>query len=510
MSLSKKDIEQLKRHGLTIEKIYYQLKTFSDGIPFVDILNAASINNGIESISNDDQKKLIEFYDLRKNNLVIIKFVPASGAATRMFQFLFQFLEDYNPNETKLNSYLKKGEYQLLETFINSIKDFAFLNAVRKKIRELYPDFKHGTKGTRIYLLVKTMLEEKGLNFSNLPKGLIPYHKYNKYVTTAFEEHLYETAYYGSINNNAYLHFTFSKKHVDFFKKEFQAVKNRVSKKTKTEFHISYSFQKQETDTIAVKNDNTFFRNSNGECLLRPSGHGALIENLNEVDADIVFIKNIDNVVVEEYVEEIAHYKKVLAGKLLWLQKKIFTYLRLIDKESISLEMINEIKLFLWNELSIKEAPNDAESIFNILNKPLRVCGVVKNTGALGGGPFWIKNQDETTSLQIVEIAQINPDDKRQQIIVSEATHFNPVDLVCALRDYKGNKFDLSKYVDSNAGIITQKSQDGKPLKALELPGLWNGAMAAWNSAFVEVPLATFNPVKTINDLLHNEHRPNA
>ena len=397
-----------------------------------------------------------------------------------------------------------------MKTYIKNKKDFAFLNAVRKKIRELYPDFKHGTKGTRIYLLVKTMLEEKGLNFSNLPKGLIPYHKYNKYVTTAFEEHLYETAYYGSVNNNAYLHFTFSKKHVDFFKKEFQAVKNRVSKKTKTEFHISYSFQKQETDTIAVNNDNTFFRNSNGECLLRPSGHGALIENLNEVDADIIFIKNIDNVVVEEYVEEIAYYKKVLAGKLLWIQKKIFTYLSVMDKESISLEMINQIKSFLWNELNIKEAPNDAESIFNILNKPLRVCGVVKNTGAPGGGPFWIKNQDETTSLQIVEIAQINPDDKRQQIIVSEATHFNPVDLVCALRDYKGNKFDLSKYVDPNAGIITQKSQDGKPLKALELPGLWNGAMADWNSAFVEVPLATFNPVKTLNDLLHNKHRPNA
>lgn len=510
MSLSKKDIEQLQGHGLTIEKIYDQLKTFSDGIPFVDVLNAASINNGIESISNDDQKKLIEFYDLRKNNLVIIKFVPASGVATRMFQFLFKFLEDYNPKETKLNSYLKKGEYQLLETFINSINDFAFLNAVSKKIRELYPDFKHGTKGTRIHLLVKTLLEEQGLNFSNLPKGLIPFHKYNNYTTTAFEEHLYETAYYASVNNNAYLHFTISKKHVAFFKKEFQAVKNRVSKKTKTKFHISYSFQKQETDTIAVKNDNTFFRNSKGECLLRPSGHGALIENLNEVDADIVFIKNIDNVVVKEYVEEIAHYKKVLAGKLLWIQKKIFTYLRVMDKESISLEMINEIKSFLWNELNIKEAPNDTESIFNILNKPLRVCGVVKNTGAPGGGPFWIKNQDETTSLQIVEIAQINPDDKRQQIIVSEATHFNPVDLVCALRDYKGNKFDLSKYVDSNAGIITQKSQDGKPLKALELPGLWNGAMADWNSAFVEVPLFTFNPVKTVNDLLHNEHRPNA
>ena len=510
MSLSKKDIKQLKEQGLTIEKINDQLKTFSDGIPYVDVLTAAAVSNGIEAISIDDQKKLIEVYDSRKNNLGIVKFVPASGAATRMFQFLFQFLEDYNPNETKLNSYLKKGEHQLLENFINSIKDFAFLNAVRKKIRDLYPEFKHGTKGVRIRLLVKTLLEERGLNFSNLPKGLIPFHKYNNYTTSAFEEHLYETAYYASVNNNAYLHFTISKKHIAFFKEEFEAVKNRVSKKTKTKFHISYSFQKKETDTIAVKNDNTFFRNSNGECLLRPSGHGALIKNLNEVDADIIFIKNIDNVVVEEYVEEIAHYKKVLGGKLLWIQNKVFAYLTVLDKEEVSLEMMNEIKSFLWNELNIKEVPNNAGSIFNILNKPLRVCGVVKNTGAPGGGPFWIKNKNETTSLQIVEMAQINPNNPRQQAIVNEATHFNPVDLVCGVRDYQGNKFDLSKYVDPNAGIITQKSQDGIPLKALELPGLWNGAMADWNTAFVEVPLITFNPVKTINDLLQNEHRPNA
>ena len=510
MSLSKKDLEQLKEYGLTLEKVYYQLKTFSEGIPFVEVITPASISNGIEAIDTNDQQKLIEFYDSKKDNLEIVKFVPASGAATRMFQFLFKFIEDFNPNETKLNAYLKEGEHQLLEDFINSIKDFAFLNSVRKKIRELHPDFKHGTKGFRAHLLVKTMLDESGLNFGNLPKGLIPFHKYNKYSTTAFEEHLFETAYYASVNNNAYLHFTFSKKHVDFFKEEFEAVKNRVSKKTKTEFHISYSFQKKETDTIAVNNDNSFFRNSNGDCVLRPSGHGALIENLNEVDADIIFIKNIDNVVAEEYVEEIAYYKKVLGGKLLWIQKKVFSYLRLLEKEAISQELINEIKSFLWNELNIKEAPMDAESITQILNKPLRVCGVVKNTGAPGGGPFWVKKLDESTSLQIVEMSQINPDDTRQQSMVAEATHFNPVDLVCGVRDYKGNKFDLTKYVDPDAGIITQKSQDGKSLKALELPGLWNGAMANWNSAFVEVPLSTFNPVKTINDLLQKEHRPNA
>ncbi len=510
MSLSKKDLQQLKDHGLSLEKVYYQIKTFTNGIPFVNVVTPASINNGIESINPDNQQMLIEFYESKRNDLDIVKFVPASGAATRMFQFLFKFLEEYNPNETKLNSYIKNGDNQLLDVFVNSIKDFAFLNAVRKKIRENHPDFKHGTKGVRAQLLVKTMMEENGLNFTNLPKGLIPFHKYNKYSTTAFEEHLYETAHYASVNNNAYLHFTFSKKHVAFFKEEFEAVKNRVSKKTKTEFHISYSFQKKETDTIALNNDLTVFKDSNGECVLRPSGHGALIENLNEVDADVIFIKNIDNVVAEEFVEEIAYYKKVLAGKLLWIQKKVFTYLRLLENEEVSSEKIKEIISFLWNELNIKESPNDPEAIFQILNKPLRVCGVVKNTGAPGGGPFWIKNEDGTTSLQIVEMAQINPDDSRQQTMVSEATHFNPVDLVCGVKDYKGNKFDLSKYVDPNAGIITQKSQDGKPLKALELPGLWNGAMADWNSAFVEVPLLTFNPVKTINDLLHKEHRPNA
>jgi len=354
------------------------------------------------------------------------------------------------------------------------------------------------------------MLEENSLNFANMPKGLIPFHKYKKYATTAFEEHLYETAFYASVNDNVYLHFTFSEKHVPFFKKEFNSVKKRVSKKTKTEFHISYSFQKKETDTIAVNVDNTLFRDENNNLVFRPSGHGALVENLNEVDADIIFIKNIDNVATEEYVEEIANYKKVLAGKLLWIQEKAFKYLKEVLKEEVPQEKINEIRSFLWNELNIKESPNDPKLIAEILDRPIRVCGVVKNTGAPGGGPFWVKNEYGEISLQIVEMAQINANDSRQEAMVSEATHFNPVDIVCGVRDFKGNKYDLTKYIDPKAGIISQKSQDGKSLKALELPGLWNGAMAGWNSAFVEVPLQTFNPVKTVNDLLNKEHRPNA
>lgn len=510
MNLTTKDIQQLKDHGLSIEKVYRQLETFSLGIPYVEVITAASIGNGIEAISEENKKKLIAHYEDRKDRLDIVKFVPASGAATRMFKFLFEFLESYDPEKITLNNYLKKGEYPELITFVDSLKDFAFVNKVRKKIRKLYPDFKHGTKGLRAYLFVKTMLEEKGLNYGNMPKGLVPFHKYVKYSTTAFEEHLLETAFYASVKNNAYLHFTFSEKHVPNFKKEFEKVKNRISKKTKTEFHISYSFQQSSTDTIAVNEENKIFRDKDNNLVFRPSGHGALIENLNNVDADIIFIKNIDNVAAEEYAEEIAFHKKVLAGKLLWIQKKTFSYLKLLKKKEVTSEKIKEIKSFLWNELNIKDSPNDIGLLTVLLNRPIRVCGVVRNTGAPGGGPFWIKNEFGDSSLQIVEISQINPEDSHQQTIVQEATHFNPVDLVCGVRNFEGEKFDLTKYINPKAGIITNKSLDGKSLKALELPGLWNGAMAGWNTAFVEVPLLTFNPVKNVNDLLNKEHQPNA
>ena len=508
MSLSKTDIEQLKKHGLTPENIQQQLKIFSEGIPFVKIVKAGSIGNGIESISEVDQNRLTEYYDLNKQKKDIVKFVPASGAASRMFQFLFMFLNEYSPNKSTLDTFLNDKENILLENFIKSFKDFAFFSSVQKKTKELYPDFEKASEGAGTYLLIKTMLDDKGLNFRNLPKGLIPFHKYETHTTTAFEEHLYESVYYASANNNVKLHFTIAKKHLPFFEKELDVIKNRVLKKTKTKFHVSYSYQKKETDTIAVNSDNTVFKNAKNECVFRPSGHGALIENLNDLDADIVFIKNIDNVVAENYVDEVAHHKKVLGGKLLWIQKKVFSYLVMLDKKDTSPEKIHEIKTFLRDELNIRESIMTAAAIKNILNRPIRVCGVVKNTGAPGGGPFWVQNNNSLSTLQIVEISQIDSNNSDHQTIVNSATHFNPVDLVCGLKNYKGKKFDLLKFVDPKSGIITTKSQDGKLLKALEFPGLWNGSMAYWNSAFVEVPLNTFNPVKTVNDLLHEAHRP--
>ena len=508
--MTKLDIQQINDFGISIEDVYNQLKKFSNGIPYINVVTTASVGNGIESISKDNQQRLVEYYESNKDHLEIAKFVPASGAASRMFKFLQEFLESYDPDVEVLNGYLEKEENEQLSIFIDSIKDFAFIKLVRQKIREQYPDYKNSKKGLRSYILVKTLLEENGLNYNNLPKGLIPFHKYLKYSTTAFEEQLYEAAFYASVKNEVYLHFTFADEHITSFKNKFEEIQSRVEKKTKTKVHISYSVQNKTTNTIAVNGENKPFRDNNGELVFRPSGHGALLENLNQVDADIIFIKNIDNVVVEEYVEEIGYYKKLIAGKLLWLQKKIFQYLKRIHKEDLSIETINEVKSFLWNELNIKDLPNDIYEIERLLNRPLRICGVVKNTGEPGGGPFWIKNEKGETSLQIVEISQIDTQNSRQNSIVNEATHFNPVDIVCGVRDYKGQKFDLKNYTDPNAGIITQKSQGGKTLKALELPGLWNGAMSDWNTAFVEVPLITFNPVKTVNDLLKKEHRPNA
>jgi hypothetical protein len=255
--------------------------------------------------------------------------------------------------------------------------------------------------------------------------------------------------------------------------------------------------------------NNEPYRDSDGRLVFRPAGHGALLENLNDVNADIVFIKNIDNVIAEEYVETIAQYKKVLAGKLLLLQDKIFAYLEQLREENPNEELVSEVRSFMWNELYIKDVTDSPLQLATLLNRPIRVCGMVKNTGAVGGGPFWVIDSDGVQSLQIVEAAQIDNKDASQRSVLHEATHFNPVDVVCGLRDFMGNKFDLTSFTDPNTGFISIKDIDGEPIKALELPGLWNGGMSNWNTVFVEVPLITFNPVKTVNDLLHKEHQPN-
>ncbi|QKX04470.1 DUF4301 family protein [Aquimarina sp. TRL1] len=516
MNISDKDIKLINQRGLTVEKVLSQIETFKKEIPFVALRDSATIGNGIIQVADHHQSELIKLYESRIANLDTIKFVPASGAATRMFKELFKFLDNYEYEKESLNAYTNYEKANAIRLFLIGLEKFPFYRVVMGKVRSSYPNFESLSEGKQLYVFVEMMLKEKGLNYGTFPKGLFPFHNYSEDVSTAFEEHLYEAAGY-NCNKEALsrVHFTISKEHLTAFKGEFKRIEKKVQEKTETRFEISYSFQKPETDTVAVTEKNEPFRTEEGEILFRPGGHGALIENLNDIEADIIYIKNIDNVVVRKYQDEVSKYKKILAGKLIEIQDEVFRIMNALDKETPSEAELKDIKKFLVQQLNVR-LPLDfdkfsekykLEFLRTSLNRPIRVCGMVINEGEPGGGPFWVKNERGRLVLQIIEAPQIDKNDKRQQDILKTATHFNPVDLVCGVRNYKGEKFNLTDFVDPETGFISKKSLNGKTLKALELPGLWNGAMSNWISVFVEVPLTTFNPVKTVNDLLKSAHQ---
>ncbi|NRD21943.1 DUF4301 family protein [Winogradskyella litoriviva] len=516
MKFSTKDIKQIELKGLKQESVTKQIELFKTGIPFTNISEAATINNGITALSDERIKAFVKVFETEKDNKSLLKFVPASGAATRMFKFLFQFVNEYNADEQSLNSYINKNKIKELSLFMVGMEKFPFYNQVLELLKSRGIDFEALPNQEKVWLFAKTMLDESELNFGNQPKGLLPFHKYKKnHVSTAFEEHLYEAALYASSKGLAKLHFTISEAHKDKFTEEFKKIQKDVEENTGVTFDISFSYQQQSTDTIAVTLKNKPFKEADGSILFRPSGHGALLKNLNALDSDIIFVKNIDNVVVYKYKEEISKYKKVLAGILLQLQSQIFNYLHTLNTKDITDATFKTIENFLSSDLSIKISDEykkytnhyKIEYLQEKLNRPIRICGMVKNEGEPGGGPFWVKDEKSNQSLQIVESAQINLDDHKQANLLKNATHFNPVDLVCGVKNYKGEKFDLENYVDHNAAFITQKTKNGKDLKALELPGLWNGSMADWITIFVEVPIITFNPVKTVNDLLKAPHQ---
>lgn len=515
MKFTKKDIEQIERKGLTEKKVNIQLAFFNTGLPKTNLKEAANINNGIIKLNEERKAKYISFFESQRNKISILKFVPASGAATRMFQFLFQFLKEYNPKKETINSYINKHNATKVLLFLVGIEKQPFYTEVLNKTKEYYSNYEDLPSDEKTLAFVKTLLDEDKLNYSFLPKGLFPFHKYKDHTATAFEEHLFEAALYASSNNIANLHFTISEKHKKTFDKEFKCIQDIVEKKTKTTFKISFSYQKEATDTIAVTSNNDPFREEDGQLHFRPSGHGALLDNLNEFDADIVFIKNIDNVVVYEYEDEVAQYKKILAGVLLEVQELAFNFVKHLKAEQLSEEEIHFVAQFIRSRLNINISsefekysnPYKIEYLLNKLDRPIRVCGMVVNEGEPGGGPFWVKDEGGNVSLQIIESAQIDNENKLQKDILKNATHFNPVDLVCGMKNYKGELFDLHKFVDPKTAFITMKTKVGKDLKALELPGLWNGSMANWNTIFVEVPLVTFNPVKTVNDLLKPTHQ---
>lgn len=514
---SKQDLTQFQAKGIPVEQIEEQLNNFKSGFPKMKLKKTATIGDGITKIADDELDIYQEIFSTHSKNLSLLKFVPASGAATRMFKPLYDFLNTYQDTEDEYLKFLCNKGPETMFNFFDRIEDFAFYGDLRNIIIENGMDLEKILDKNQFKQILAMLLTRKGLNYGNLPKGLLKFHRYKHYSRTAFEEHLVEALNYTkNPKDEAQIHLSVSEEHLDLFAQRFEKTKETFETKYEGKLKVSYSIQKPSTDTIAVDLENNPYRNEDGSVLFRPGGHGALIENLNELDADIVFIKNIDNVVPDRLKEKTYQFKKVLAGMLLEYQSIIFDYLKLLEKgDNISVTKLDEMALFMEEKLCTKApASLDVSNpeklkqyLFKKFNRPIRVCGMVKNEGEPGGGPFWARNEDGSVSLQIVEGSQIDKTDARQRNILERSTHFNPVDLVCGLKDFKGNKFDLHQFIDKKTGFIAQKSHNGNDLKAMELPGLWNGAMSDWNSIFVEVPSITFNPVKTVFDLLRIEHR---
>lgn len=506
MDLTVKDLEILKLKGKTEQQLSEELKMLKEGFPYLKIEAAATPGHGIFVLDEKMENQAMDIWnEFLASGAKIMKMVPASGAASRMFKDLFSFIngKDEKPN----NPFMKK--------FFEEIEKFAFFDKLNETCMKLYgKSIASLVKAHRYKDVVKALIEKEGLNYGQLPKALLNFHKIIGGVRSAIEEHLSEGAQYAQgKDGKVHVHFTVSEDHIPLVNLKFEETKGKLEHEYGVEYDLSTSIQKPSTDTVAANMDGTPYREKEA-LFFRPGGHGALIENLNDLDADVVFIKNIDNVVPDNKREDTVKYKKIIGGVLVGVKQKADNYCKLLSKGTPDEAKLNEMLDFLHKVLCISHdgaeamnADQKAEYIYKKLNRPFRVCGMVRNEGEPGGGPFLAYNADGTVSPQILESTQIDPNNKEAMKMMKEATHFNPVDLVVSTKSWDGKNFNLPEYVDKATGFISIKSREGVDIKALELPGLWNGAMSDWNTLLVEVPLSTFNPVKTVNDLLRDAHQ---
>ena len=507
MLLTELQEQQLRDKGVSAEQVAAQLERFRTGFPYLKIVSAARTGAGIIELTEVDQEAACKRWDeYLADGGEVVKFVPASGAASRMFKALFEFVDgpDAEPAE---GSAVAKLIADIDKLAFRKDLDDVCVKLHGKTVAELIAE---GKKKEVIAAIIKP----EGLGYGYLPKGLLKFHTSEEGARTPLEEHLMEGAQTAAdAKGTVKLHFTVSPDHRKLFEAKVAEAVPAMEAKTGMKYEVSFSEQKPSTDTVAANPDKTLFT-EDGKLLFRPGGHGALIENLNDIDSAVVFIKNIDNVVPDSRRDATVRYKKVIAGYLVEIHDKIEAYNRILATGSYDREKLDEIADFMANVLATR--PDDdvkssdeglAAWLSGKLNRPIRVCGMVRNEGEPGGGPFIVVDKDGSTSPQILESHQIDPNNEEYMAMLKSATHFNPVDLVCWLRDVKGNRFNLPDFVDSATGFISHKSSHGKELLALELPGLWNGAMSNWNTAFVEVPAETFNPVKTVNDLLRPAHQ---
>jgi len=519
LGFNENDLNQMKEKGISRDEVLSQLERFKKGFSFFRLNRACTPGDGIHVFQSSDIEPLIKVHSETAQAGRVMKFVPASGAASRMFKSLLQFyhpdrLNDKTPSQKRSK---KEGpEYQAFLRCMKNIKRFAFYDALKTAMSKDSLDIESLLAREQYQPIVAYILTGQGLDLMDLPKGLIPFHLYHDHTRTPFEEQMLEGATYARDEKGVvHLHFTVSADHKDAIRDYLDKTRDRYESGG-VKYDFAFSVQKPSTDTIATDTNNEPFRGRDGKLLFRPGGHGALLENLKDLEGDIIFIKNIDNVVPDRLKPETILNKKVLGGYLVFIQNKVFEYLHVLTEEDVNTQKLGKIMEFSRDKLSIflpealTRGPKE-EKIHYLakkLNRPLRVCGMVRNEGEPGGGPFWVEGADKALSCQIVESHQVDMASDEQRTVWESSTHFNPVDLVCGVRDFRGEPFDLLDFADPDTGFISKKSQEGRELKALELPGLWNGAMADWNTIFVEVPLITFNPVKTILDLLRKEHQP--
>ncbi|MCF8062849.1 MAG: DUF4301 family protein [Deltaproteobacteria bacterium] len=516
---TEEDLAQIRARGMTPDDIRAQVEDIRKGFPWTELDRPCTVGDGILALDGDEIRRLSRIYEETARSGRAMKFVPASGAASRMFKLLQSVRNRPGGlHEKDLAREAEEGDEHSarLLRFFRELKNLALYDDLRESMARDGMDADGQIAEGRYDVCLEYLLGPKGMDAANLPKGLIPFHAYPDGTRrTPFEEQLVETSLTVRDGQGAArVHFTASPEHEEAIRSHLEERRPRYEGE-ETRLEIGLSLQMPHTDTIALDMEGRPFRGDDGRLLFRPGGHGALLENLDRLDGDLVFIKNIDNVVPDRLKDTTVDYKKALGGVLIALQEEIFRHLEDLTAGEPSGDLLDRVWTFVLTRLSLQPPPEmrkglmreQQDFLFSRLNRPLRVCGMVRNEGEPGGGPFWVRNRDGGRSIQIVESSQVNLDSRDQEEIWSSSTHFNPVDLVCGLRDFQGRPFDLPAYRDPETGFVSTKSKGGRELRALELPGLWNGAMAEWNTVFVEVPIETFNPVKTVLDLLRDEHR---
>ncbi len=507
--LSTKDLKQLADKGISELQFQSQIENFEKGFPYANLAGAATVGDGIVHFSPEEVQEYANYFDTNKTDLSMVKFVPASGAASRMFKDLIDLEQKYDASEKKIG-------FAGMIRCLDKVAQMALAKELNEVLLRDGMELKLLVDQKKYTDIARYILQPCGLNYQRKPKAMLAFHKYGEEVRTSFEEHLVEGAAYAQMTDKTvHLHFTISPEHRAMFEEKVANIVPIFEERYGVRYDIQFSEQMSKTDMVALDQDGNLVRNTDGSILLRPGGHGALIENLNQLDVDMIFIKNIDNVTTDALRPTTYLYKKALAGYLLMVQQTVFEALHQLESLSVNESMLSNIEGYASKVLNIRfsmtyysrSMRERVSYLARKLNRPIRVCGMVKNEGEPGGGPYWVRNERGHSSLQIIEASQIDFNNRFQVDMVKQASHFNPVDLICAVRNYKGNKFNLKNYIDKNTGFISKKKQNGIAMTIQELPGLWNGAMANWNTIFVEVPIETFTPVKTIEDLLRKEHQ---